>query len=156
MGEPEPVGTVTDPTALWKCGASYFPEIATQYAAAGAALGVAAGTSDSYFNRTEHASHTEGGFDSPGPVPYFLNQLRDELHRVLGESVDNLFDMGDALEKVAWEYAGTDEELRDQLEHDVTDLLDANDKGTDTDQPIWTDDERGRIKDRMDVPPNED
>lgn len=148
------VGVVTDPLALWKCGASYFPEIATQYASAGSAFGAAAQTGESSYTRMVPGVRGSEGSLGPGPVPYFVESLRNRLHTAIGTSVDNLFATGDALEKVAWAYATTDGDSAKMIQ-DVTELLDENRNGEDTDQPIWTDDERDKIRDGVGEPTKE-
>lgn len=151
MNDSELVGVVTDPEALWLCGASYIPLIATSYATAGGLMASAGKLPDSAFDRmTSNPMYTG---PSPGVVPYYLNQLRDELHRMIGTSVNNLFATGDALEQVAWAYVNTDDAGASALESAVKGHLEDNRTDRDTDTPIWTDKERERqINDRVKAP----
>lgn len=151
----ELVGTVVDTSELWLCGSSYFPQIATHYATSGALLGRASELGDSAFSRAISGPRTAPGATGPGPVPYHLNQVRDELHRLMGESVDNLFATGDALERVAWAYEESDTDSGGALRETVDSALDANANDPNENQ-YWTDDERQTdIRDKMDVPPAE-
>lgn len=151
MNDPDLVGVVADPIELWRCGSSYYPQIAVSYAKSGGKLSSAAQLPSSAFNRME--SNPRGEYMGTGEVPFYLGQLRDELHRMLGESVDNLFASGDALEKVAWAYETTDGKNATGLKQAVKSDLERNRNNTD-DTPIWTDDERQKqIKDSMNVPP---
>jgi hypothetical protein len=100
---------------MWLCGRSYLPNVAE--ATAGANKSVA-GTADdaSVFARPGTVPGTPGiqGMVTGDVYPAW-NAVRDEFQRILAESADNLYAVGDALVRVAEIYAATDELARDEM-----------------------------------------
>lgn len=134
------VGVVADTTALWLCGASYIPEIGKSLGIAGSKLDNTSAHGDSFEYTTSSGPH--GTFGTIGATGAAFGQLRDELQNIVSDSVTNIFEVGDALERVAWAYETSDGNNATGLYSAVTDYL-----GDDYDGPqkIWTDDERDEL-----------
>lgn len=133
------VGVVADTTALWLCGASYIPLIAESLESAGSNLANTA-LHDGAFEFTSSGPH--GSFGTVGATGAAFTQLRDELQNIVAASVTNIFEVGDALERVAWAYETTDGNNATGLLASVEYYLDDDYSGP---RRIWTDEDRDEL-----------
>ena len=133
------VGVVTDTTALWLCGTSYIPRIGESLGIAGSKLAGTA-THDGAFEHSVNNAH--GVYDTVGATGATFILLRDELQNIISASVTNIFEVGDALERVAWAYETTDGNNATGLSAAVEDYLDDDYNGR---TRIWTDEERDEL-----------
>ena len=101
--------------ALTACGGSSMPKVAEAFINANGKLAGTDGDA-STFARTGTIPGTPGIQGTVyGQVYPSWNQVRNELQRIMGQSATNLYDTGDALVRIAQQYAATDDVAATEL-----------------------------------------
>lgn len=130
---------------LWLCGASYLPSMAVPFAEAAKHLGSSAATGADSMSRTTVSPYPPHGEVSSSAIHGAWAACRDGLQNRLGESIDNLYAIGDALERIAWAADELDGDNSSNLRDTAQDYLDSDRDGTDKGKdelPIWRDGDR--------------
>ncbi|MFD0556476.1 hypothetical protein FB566_1717 [Stackebrandtia endophytica] len=133
--------TAIDTEGLWLCGHSFFPSMAVSHAQAAGGVGDAAGTGAEAFSRERSAPYPPYSASGSGPIYPAYVAVRDEFQNVLSQSVQNLYAVGDALERIAWAADAADGETA-TLMGKVEGYLESDADDTDSAVPIWREDDR--------------
>ncbi|MFD0558393.1 hypothetical protein FB566_3695 [Stackebrandtia endophytica] len=109
------VGVRMDAAAVWLCGYSHFPAIAEPLIAAGTELnGIGAIEGEAFSRPTTYPGG--GTASSGGPAFAAWSAVRTGFQTILRESVENLYEAGDALIIAAHSFDQQDEENGGQLD----------------------------------------
>jgi hypothetical protein len=117
---------------LWRCATIDLMAISARIASANA--GMAGGSNDSgAFGEWGTVPGTGGHASAmiPGPIWPHWDKLRDEVQRVLAESVQNVYDSADALIQIMHNYAEGDTAAKAELDARIADFKSRHWEGID-------------------------
>jgi hypothetical protein len=102
---------------LWLCGTTDMPEIANGFLAANSAIASVSGSKEAFARPPASATSSGSAY---GIYPAW-GSLAGLLQSITGQSASNMYDVGEALVRVANAYAESDAAARDKFNLDKSD-----------------------------------